>query len=1094
MTNISNVFEDEQMNSVSNVFEDEGISRSTDDVNQDELHSYTRDQILQDPAKMDALRQYMVERKGVNWETEDPDKLFDTYMSHMRGVNTNELRTLSEALYINRGTDEQKAKAGAAYNIYDEMKPFWSSGEGASALVDYGREILLSPSTYLGAVAGKGLVSLGNKAASRMIMQAAKEAAITGGEQAGRKVISEALKVGAVGTAIDSGMAVGQDLALQDTMMKAGAQDDYSPLQTALALTGGVAGGALGMGFELRRGSLGIGADAIEKSKAIRKSRATGLAAPRLKAAVQALAEQTKPVLGSGSIDWQKAVEAGAEANPKLSQLTDNMSWFFDVDNPDSLVRIIVDSGADLTRDKDTSFTESVLGFMNDIEPDQLKEINDVLEPATGLKLGQLVDLVAAGQSRAGTIHNVASQASKYANDYANITKATAGANKSVVDDLINGSDDVAKDPEYARYMASLWRRMIVSHPATTALNVKGWAMATTARAMAEAVNAGIVGTMGVVGKAVGAKWGDAALRTSRHSLANQWFKAKTLLDPYESKETFDALLKNAPKRVQDKVLAESYGGVNRNSAAKIFGLNENNIAVKGMETTADVASKLSLMHVQDLWTKTFSGLGSLDNQVRKGYNKSLSQLIQDGEYYKITDDMWATTLKDMNQDTFSHDYTRDKAFLNLDKFAGLVEKASNTPYLGFVLPFGRFMNNNIAFTLQYSPLAFMPIAGKMRKLGIQGFTKNTDDIGTDVGKAIVGTVGLATLIHESMKMRDSGFQWFEQEDSQGNITNEQNMAPYSQYKLLAHIGDRLAAGEGVPAALWKDLVSQTGFEQWSKELSGDNLKAMIDYFSKSSDQTDTEGGDDGISLLGAALQTVSGIGSGFTRPLDPLNKVVGMMTGNDAIIDRRQAEPGLDAATQELTRYTDKIFGSLLGEDIGTPLRQATRPEGNIYNPNDMATMVGRKEVLPKNYTDKVLGMVDKPAYLMDQRTGNPAADRFMNEKVAPILNARSKNLLNDDVFKGATLSTKTYMVDEMLRKARSDVRDLLNSGRIGTIDDRTEDARRMWLGQPEALRTQVKKDLGINKPDNELTKDEIDLLRKYVGYTRKFLGNRVD
>jgi len=44
-----------------------------------------------------------------------------------------------------------------------------------------------------------------------MVMQAAKEAAITGGEQAGRKVISEALKVGAVGTAIDSGMAVGQD-------------------------------------------------------------------------------------------------------------------------------------------------------------------------------------------------------------------------------------------------------------------------------------------------------------------------------------------------------------------------------------------------------------------------------------------------------------------------------------------------------------------------------------------------------------------------------------------------------------------------------------------------------------------------------------------------------------------------------------------------------------------------------------------------------------------------------------------------------------------------------------------------------------------
>jgi len=51
------------------------------------------------------------------------------------------------------------------------------------------------------------------------------------------------------------------------------------------------------------------------------------------------------------------------------------MSWFFDVDNPDSLVRIIVDSGADLTRDKDTSFTESVLGFMNELNLINLKRL-----------------------------------------------------------------------------------------------------------------------------------------------------------------------------------------------------------------------------------------------------------------------------------------------------------------------------------------------------------------------------------------------------------------------------------------------------------------------------------------------------------------------------------------------------------------------------------------------------------------------------------------------------------------------------------------------------------------------------------------------
>jgi hypothetical protein len=238
----------------------------------------------------------------------------------------------------------------------------------------------------------------------------------------------------------------------------------------------------------------------------------------------------------------------------------------------------------------------------------------------------------------------------------------------------------------------------------------------------------------------------------------------------------------------------------------------------------------------------------------------------------------------------------------------------------------------------------------------------------------------------------------------------------------------------------------------------------------------------------------VGNVGAGFTRPLDPINKAVGMVTGTDQLIDRRQAEPGLDAGMQEITRYTDNLFGLMLGEDIGTPLRQATRPEGDVYNPNDMATMVGRKEVLPKNYTDKALGMVDKPAYLMDQRTGSPAADRFMNERVAPILNKRFKNLLNDETFKKATPSTKVYMVDEVLRQARGDVRDMLQSGKIGTTDDRAEDSRRMWLSQPEALRTQVKREMGITKADRDLTKDELNMLKKYVGQTRKFLGNRTD
>lgn len=1062
----------------------------------------TREQILSNPEKVDAIRKYMVQRKSVDWETAEPEKLFDTYMGHMRFLNTNEMRTLSEALYIQRANDEQKATAANAYSVYDEIAPFWSSGEGAGALVDYGKAILTSPSTYIGAVAGKILSRTGTAAAKTALMQAAKQAAAARGPAAGKAVIaagvrSNALKVGALGTAVDTSLGVGQDYVLQkEVMMDSDAQDDYSMAQTAITALGGLAGGAIGMIPELRKGSLGITADAIKTSKAQRAAKSKGLAASRIKASVDKIAEEVK--LGSGSMDWREAVSRGAESNPTIGKLANDMGWFFDVNNPDSLVRIIVDSGAPMDfSDEAPRFTEQVLGFVNDLPEKDLKEINAVLEPATGLKLGQLIDHIAVGQSRGGQMLNLAGQAKKYAEEFANISRATKKANQSVVNDLLTEPKPVPENPEYAQYLAGLWRRMVVSHPATTAVNVQGWGAAYLARSMAEMVNGSLLGTAGLVGKSLGMDWGPEALQNAKNAWANQIFKAKTLLDPYESKETFEELLNNAPPKIKERMTAEAFGGIMQNDrATAMYGITNPNMAVRGAEKVADLAAKASLIHVQDVWTKTFSGLGELDYAVRKQYGKGLTDLVQSGEYYKITDDMWNQSTKALLQDTFSMDYTKGKNVLN--RMADVVETVSNAPYLGFLFPFGRFMNNNIAFTLQYSPLAFIPMVGRMKKLGVTGFVNNTDDIGTDIGKAIVGTVGLATMINHSMQAREKGLQWFEAEDSDGSITSEQNMAPVANYRLLGRlfdrIGDRLINGEAVPTELWRDLASQMGPQQWARELTGDTpISSVIEMMGQAKTEEEKVGFE---QLLMGALESLGGqVVAGYTRPIDPYNKVAGLLTETDAAIDRRQADPGGEKLKLELTRYTDNIFESMLGEgSMGTPLRQASRPEGDIHNPNDMATFVGRKEVLPKNYTDKLLGMLDRPAYLLDQRSGNPAADRFMNETVAPLLNERSKWLMQDETFINGNMAIKQYMVDNMLRTARKDVRTLLTEGLIGTSDDRLDAQKRVWLSTPQPLRDQAKKDLGITTNDRDLTEDELRVLKDYVGSMRKFLNGRVE
>ena len=280
---------------------------------------------------------------------------------------------------------------------------------------------------------------------------------------------------------------------------------------------------------------------------------------------------------------------------------------------------------------------------------------------------------------------------------------------------------------------------------------------------------------------------------------------------------------------------------------------------------------------------------------------------------------------------------------------------------------------------------------------------------------------------------------------------------------------------------------------QWLKEVtSGDTPIASVINF-LASDKVDEEDKASYGELLGAALQSVSGqIVSGFTRPLDMPNKLAGLVTEMDATIDRRQAEGKGEAIMLELTRYTDNLFEAILGDEIGTPLRTASRPEGNVYDPNALSTMIGKKEVLPKNYTDKLLGMVDMPAYLLDQRTGVPQIDRFVNEKVGPILNARAKELLQDPSFQNLSTPMKTYRVKNMLRLARKDIKTMMNSGMIGTEEERIDDQRRLWLTQPQALRDQAKKDLGITTLDKDLSPDEILALRDYIGTMKKFFDGK--
>ncbi|WP_196302174.1 hypothetical protein, partial [Streptococcus pneumoniae] len=72
------------------------------------------------------------------------------------------------------------------------------------------------------------------------------------------------------------------------------------------------------------------------------------------------------------------------------------------------------------------------------------------------------------------------------------------------------------------------------------------------------------------------------ALRQSKQMVAAQVYKARTLFDPYTTKEAAEEFFKQAPKKYQ-KMIGESTFGVDL-SRPEHFGINPKNPAVRRVE------------------------------------------------------------------------------------------------------------------------------------------------------------------------------------------------------------------------------------------------------------------------------------------------------------------------------------------------------------------------------------------------------------------------------------------------------------------------------------------------------------------------------
>ena len=142
-------------------------------------------------------------------------------------------------------------------------------------------------------------------------------------------------------------------------------------------------------------------------------------------------------------------------------------------------------------------------------------------------------------------------------------------------------------------------------------------------------------------------------------------------------------------------------------STAARYGIDPNGKAVKVTEAVADASAQISGVRIQDSFTKSQMFMTEMDKYLRTEKNMTLRQALND-DGAEITEDVIQAALDGTLKSVYAKDYTQQDQLLG--QVAKFVETASNTPGLGTIIPFGRFMNNVVASAYQWSPLAGMSI------------------------------------------------------------------------------------------------------------------------------------------------------------------------------------------------------------------------------------------------------------------------------------------------------------------------------------------------------------------------------------------------
>lgn len=1099
---------------------------------------------------MPDIREFNRLLRGTQEDDLSDDEAYERFIELNRffmGGNT--VSTARNLSVINSLSEEDRVKVGRGFDLFNQLPNIFSEentwAQTAEGVGDYAKAVLADPINLVSFGIGKAFAAGGARAgtevARRMAMEAYRRALARGAtEEVAQKAAAQvsqrmmeraaaqelasstaqqAVNQGAVtanrlamrGVAatvtFDTVVAVGTDQAYQAGLIRTGAQEDLSWAQTGLAALGVLAVGGAAMASAAMRGSSGL--TNFDPGPVVKPSTQT----------VSAALQSTVTSMG----DWAKKVANGRES----TDLDTDFWTFFLLGNDELGLRGVkqgfVEQGLYWQR---RAGNDNVLNWITDVlkttpsDPDAIKFLQD-FQAATGVKLPELsrrayndlIDDMATKANGSARYLNAAGQLAKALKIQPNqvtpsmVAQATLAntvpaQRKTWAGRLLSGEQTGKALTDGFRRFQNNTIRMIVTNPATTALNVQGWAAASTLNSLSDIARSVLHGGKAGLELALGRGNFDESLKVAKSGFAANFQKLKNTLDPNTTHEVFRSYAVQRADSLRE-LLEVGAGGIDiQNQVGR--GPMDPTISKLGfkVEQGIDRLQRANLVQAQDAFTKSQEFLYQLDRRVREKYGKSLVEFMKDPnrrqimntqDYVKLETEATNATLRSI----FSKSY---KGQDTLGEVAGVIEDLRNIPVIGLLVPFGRFFNNTIAFMSDATGLS---VAGKF-------FGYNTDQTyGQLMTKAAVSYGLVLSLVDRETEFLESGLGTFQEVNPvTGDIVDKKFEFPYSLYKAAARIVAYTQQGQEIPpeeAASMQEAV--TAYRQTNQTLqSGGEIPmgVLTETFEAIGGQLfrqlfgagegiaqfieETVSGDKEVAeiLTSAATAPIGSVASGWTRFLEPYNTILALARDTDwQVMDRKQ---GSELINNSL-RYMDQMV-DLMGGFEERPHQRYSAAGGAARV--DAGKFVGARSGMNMTYTERVMNYMGLPHWELNNRSILPEGDNRFNKLFNTIVEREAQKLWENENFQRDSGFRETEW-KRIRERAREQVRNLMQSSIQRSGDRELSFILRMSTDHGEAKVQQGLRELGMEDMElGDLNFQQLNLLDNHLKVREQIIMRR--